>query len=659
MPAPRVLVVSASDTTNRLTDALAAAGCAVQTADTATAALGMLGTTAIDCLVSEYTLPGDDGLALRSAVRQLDPDLPFILVTHLDKDELPLSFEADIDRYVHNNGADTTERLLAVLPSAAVDDRGSTPQPDVTNHEPDATELQRAIEAAPIGVSLTDPSLSDNPLVYVNDTWGEFTGYDAEEMLGRNPRLLQGLGTDPETKAQLASAIDNEEPTTVEVRNYRKDGTPFWNELTIAPIHDEDGELTHYVGFQIDVTDRREATEIAADRADKLSQHRRTLRRLLDRVDGLLREVSAVLLDATDREVIEHRVCEAVAAEPGYTAGWIGCVDDEDFRITASSDCSLPSSVSVSELAAPIQTATETNEPRRCSGCADGELAPETVAAECLLVIPLCYRDRRFGLLGVYADDAALLDDREQPILTSLAKMIANGIHAVETTRVLTTDQVTELQIDIRDRTFPLSQIAETLGTPVERVGTTRASDGRCEWYLAVESCDAPTTELESLSFVSDARTVSATDTERTVAATVETTVPAELLADHGAVITGITATTDGAVLTVETPPERNVRSLLEVLANAYEEVDLRARTQRDRRDRRLNEFTAEIDEQLTDRQQEALEAAALNGYFEWPRPVDGAEIADTMDITRQTFHQHLRAAQRKLVSAYVDADDR
>ena len=569
MPAPRVLVVSASDTTNRLTDALAAAGCAVQTADTATAALGMLGTTAIDCLVSEYTLPGDDGLALRSAVRQLDPDLPFILVTHLDKDELPLSFEADIDRYVHNNGADTTERLLAVLPSAAVDDRGSTPQPDVTNHEPDATELQRAIEAAPIGVSLTDPSLSDNPLVYVNDTWGEFTGYDAEEMLGRNPRLLQGLGTDPETKAQLASAIDNEEPTTVEVRNYRKDGTPFWNELTIAPIHDEDGELTHYVGFQIDVTDRREATEIAADRADKLSQHRRTLRRLLDRVDGLLREVSAVLLDATDREVIEHRVCEAVAAEPGYTAGWIGCVDDEDFRITASSDCSLPSSVSVSELAAPIQTATETNEPRRCSGCADGELAPETVAAECLLVIPLCYRDRRFGLLGVYADDAALLDDREQPILTSLAKMIANGIHAVETTRVLTTDQVTELQIDIRDRTFPLSQIAETLGTPVERVGTTRASDGRCEWYLAVESCDAPTTELESLSFVSDARTVSATDTERTVAATVETTVPAELLADHGAVIPAIRATTEGAFRPAEPPPNKNVRWRLEVFPNA------------------------------------------------------------------------------------------
>jgi predicted DNA binding protein len=111
-------------------------------------------------------------------------------------------------------------------------------------------------------------------------------------------------------------------------------------------------------------------------------------------------------------------------------------------------------------------------------------------------------------------------------------------------------------------------------------------------------------------------------------------------------------------VLTVETPPERDVRSLLELLEDHYDSVDLRARTRCDRHTRQLNEFTAEVDERLTDRQQEALEAAALNGYFEWPRPVDGAEIAETMDITRQTFHQHLRAAQRKLVDTYVDADD-
>ena len=656
MPALRVLVVSRSDDRDRLTDALAAAGCEVQTVETATAALGMVGTASFDCLISEYALPGDDGLALRSAVRQLAPELPFVLLTDVDEGELPLSFDTDIDRYVHTNGADTPERLVEALPSSTGGDSQPTPR-DISGHEPAPTELQRAIEAAPIGVSLTDPELSDNPLVYVNDTWGEFTGYDTEEMLGRNPRLLQGAGTDPETKARLAEAISNEEPTTVELRNYRKDGSPFWNELTIAPIFDENDELAHYVGFQIDVTDRREAMELAEERAEKLSRHRHTLRRLLDRIDGLLSDVSGVLIDATDREVIEHRVCEAVADEPGYTAGWIGRVDDETFTIAASSGCS-PSSVQRTELAAPIRTAIDTDEPQRCSSHADGELTPETADAERLLVVPLCYGNRRYGFLGVYAADGDMLNDREQTIIASLARMIANGIHAVETTQVLTTDQVTELQIDIRDPTLSLSQIADTLGTPVERVGTTRAGNGCHEWYLATESCAVPTAELESLSLVTDARTVSATDGKRTIAVTVETTAPAALLADQGAVVTGITATADGAVLTVETPPERDVRSLLELLEDHYDSVDLRARTRCDRHTRQLNEFTAEVDERLTDRQQEALEAAALNGYFEWPRPVDGAEIAETMDITRQTFHQHLRAAQRKLVDTYVDADD-
>jgi len=657
MSALRVLAVYSSDDRDRLTDALAAAGCEVQTVETATTALGMIGTASFDCLISEYALPGDDGLALRSAVRQLAPELPFILLTAVDEGELPLSFDTDVDRYVHKNGADTPERLLEALPASTGGD-GQPPPQDISGHEPAPTELQRAVEAAPIGVSLTDPDLADNPLVYVNETWEEFTGYDTEEMLGRNPRLLQGLGTDSETKARLAAAVANEEPTTVELRNYRKDGTPFWNELTIAPIFDENDELAHYVGFQIDVTDRREAMELAEERAEKLSQHRQTLRRLLDRIDGLLSDVSGVLIDATDREVIEHQVCEAVADEPGYTAGWIGRVDGETFTIAASSGCSPPSSVPRAELAPPIREAIDADEPRRCSTCVDGDLTPAMADAERLLVVPLCYGDRRYGFLGVYATDGDMLDDREQTIIASLARMIANGIHAVETTQVLTTDQVTELQIDIRDPTVSLSQIADTLGTPVERVGTTRADDGCHEWYLAAESCTVPTAELESLAFVTDARTVSATDTDRTIAVTVETTAPAALLADHGAVVTGITATADGAVLTVETPPDRNVRSLLELLGEHYECVDLRARTQRDRHTRQLNEFTAEIDERLTDRQQEALEAAALNGYFEWPRPVDGSEIADTMDITRQTFHQHLRAAQRKLVDAYVDADD-
>lgn len=76
-------------------------------------------------------------------------------------------------------------------------------------------------------------------------------------MLGRDCRFLQGEGTNPETRATLREAIDDERPASVDILNYRCNGQQFWNRLTVAPISDADGEVTHYVGFQTDITDRK------------------------------------------------------------------------------------------------------------------------------------------------------------------------------------------------------------------------------------------------------------------------------------------------------------------------------------------------------------------------------------------------------------------
>ena len=111
----------------------------------------------------------------------------------------------------------------------------------------------RAFDAAPIGVAIADATQPDNPLVYVNERTQSMTGYDADEMLGRNCRFLQGSDTDPERVAELRAAIDDERPVTVQLRNERKDGTTFWNRLSIAPIRDGE-RVTHFIGFQQDVT---------------------------------------------------------------------------------------------------------------------------------------------------------------------------------------------------------------------------------------------------------------------------------------------------------------------------------------------------------------------------------------------------------------------
>ncbi|MBX0284936.1 PAS domain-containing protein [Haloarcula salinisoli] len=117
---------------------------------------------------------------------------------------------------------------------------------------------ERAMDEAPVGILISDPDQHDNPAVYVNDQFTEMTGYPEADALGRNCRFLQGERTDPEPVAELRAAIDAERPVSVELRNYRRDGTEFWNRVSVAPIRNSEGEVTNYVGFQEDVTERKE-----------------------------------------------------------------------------------------------------------------------------------------------------------------------------------------------------------------------------------------------------------------------------------------------------------------------------------------------------------------------------------------------------------------
>ena len=134
-------------------------------------------------------------------------------------------------------------------------------QDDITERkarEKMLTRRTQAIEDAPVGIVISDPGRADNPMIYVNDAFVEMTGYSREEALGENCRFLQGERTDPDRVDRLREAIDAEEPVSVTLRNYRKDGTEFWNHLEIAPVTSDTGEVVNYVGFQQDVTDRKQ-----------------------------------------------------------------------------------------------------------------------------------------------------------------------------------------------------------------------------------------------------------------------------------------------------------------------------------------------------------------------------------------------------------------
>ncbi|MHA7816885.1 MAG: PAS domain-containing protein [Pseudohaliea sp.] len=130
----------------------------------------------------------------------------------------------------------------------------------------------RAIEAATSGIMLADMRSPDEPIIEVNAAIETITGYRPEEFIGRNCRFLQGPDTDPAAVGELRAALREARSTEVTLLNYRKDGTPFWNQLTLSPIFDEHGQLTHVIGIQTDVTARVEAEQAEARERKRLQR---------------------------------------------------------------------------------------------------------------------------------------------------------------------------------------------------------------------------------------------------------------------------------------------------------------------------------------------------------------------------------------------------
>jgi PAS domain S-box-containing protein len=140
--------------------------------------------------------------------------------------------------------------------------------------------LDRAVTASTNSIVITDPNQPDDPLVYVNPAFERTTGYPAEEALGHNCRFLQGEDHDQPALEELRAAIYEERHCTVVLRNYRKDGTLFWNELSVYPVRDEKGHMTNFVGVQNDVTERIRAEEVFSE--IRRAERRRIARDLHD-----------------------------------------------------------------------------------------------------------------------------------------------------------------------------------------------------------------------------------------------------------------------------------------------------------------------------------------------------------------------------------------
>ncbi|SDO02781.1 SpoIIE family protein phosphatase [Geodermatophilus sp. DSM 45219] len=208
---------------------------------------------------------------------------------------------------------------------------------------------ERAVVATDIAFTITDPRQPDDPLIWVNPSFTRITGYEYGEAVGRNCRFLQGPATDPAAVVEIRTALEARQPVTTTLLNHRKDGTAFWNQLSITPVFDGAGELVSFVGVQTDVTERvrvereREAA-FAAERAarQEAEQARADAERAradAERMQGrlaLMAEATSTLIATLDlTDVLDRlaRLCVPLLADWVF----ISMVDDAGtVRETAS-----------------------------------------------------------------------------------------------------------------------------------------------------------------------------------------------------------------------------------------------------------------------------------------------------------------------------------
>ncbi len=140
----------------------------------------------------------------------------------------------------------------------------------------------RALAAAAEGITISDNLQQDNPIIYANEGFERLTGYDQEDVLGNNCRFLQGKDTDPLQIEEIRRSIREEKPCFVEILNYKKDGTPFWNALSITPIRNDSGQVTNYIGMQSDITKRKNFENALYRASAKIEQTNQQMRKDLE-----------------------------------------------------------------------------------------------------------------------------------------------------------------------------------------------------------------------------------------------------------------------------------------------------------------------------------------------------------------------------------------
>lgn len=494
--------------------------------------------------------------------------------------------------------------------------------------------------------------------VRVNEPVVSVTGYDREKLLGANVSLLLSESDIARTVSAMQDLSDEAGPdvATVEVDVHTADGSTIPCEIRLALL-ETDGEITGSVGVVRDISAHEQRTR-------ELEKQRRELERL-STLSTAIQDVVEALVTADDRGDLERLVLDHLVAGGRYDVAWMGRHSHPDGTLTPTRVAGAPETFLnrvVRSDATDFTTGPFAPLDRGEIVVLDPAAAPVPAAErvdgdERIMAANVKFDTNVHGFLAVHADRPEGFGSRERETFRSFGETVGLAITALERKRGLLADAVVEVELRSRSAAEATFGDAVDEGDRVTVEHVVPLDNGGYLLYVSV--IDFPAEQFRAAVATSQLHEstveLDAGGPQRTFQVRLSSLPLLADLAEHGCCV-GDVSLCDGRIqFTVQFPHGVAVSQVVGPLAEEHP-VDITAQHSTRRGEPSLAQFRTATNP-LTDRQCAAIEAAYAAGYYDSPRSATAREVADGLGISQSTLSEHLRVAERKLLSAVFDRD--
>lgn len=413
-----------------------------------------------------------------------------------------------------------------------------------------------------------------------------------------------------------------------------------------------------------------------ADREQTLRHNQRELRQQNEQLDTLYRittlvqEIGNYIVEASTKTELERTVCEQIVTSELYRSAWIAEVETSTNSIEVGAGAGIDDEYLTALDEMPlsmlgngtVEMALETGETHVFRQFeTDEEMSAVDVEGhdhnvEATAAIPLEYRGRIYGVLVVNGVRADVFSENALAGFESLGKLVGFAITALRNRKILISDNVVDLELTVSDPTLFYTVVTRELDCRCLFQRSVPVEGGRVLNYHLIQDTEAE----QVLAMAADAPEITDAQvvTERNDGFVLQTETDHSLsqLALQAGATMRAARFADGEVdVTLEAPQSVDTRDVVEAFDEAFADVTLVRKRERERAVQTTTEFRERVMETLTEKQRTALEAAYAAGYYKWPRDTTAEDLAESMNVSSSTLHQHLRHAVQTLAEAFLE----